>query len=244
MLKVLRSTLERVSSVGIWNNTQPSAMISSKIDSALDLGINLPEKPKRPPNPWLIFCRERRDEVMRQNSNFKVSDVASALSREWKNIDKSKYEEEFNHRQEQYLKQLEDYERSLTDEQRDYRVEKKELEREAKYHRMIVKLKPPKLPRNSANLYVNVMCKRPEIQEKMVYSKPNEVLKFLFEEYRSLSDQEKAKYDDMRQVDIARFEREFDAWYANVIDDPKLTKAVKAIATNMRDRFRKLKYIS
>lgn len=217
---------------------------ASKINAAImEAELDLPTKPKKPLTPWLAFVKDRKDEVLSQKYKMTASELAVILSKEWRYLDKSKYEKEYHERRDEYLRQTENYENSLTNQQREYLGIRKNLLREDKALRYLKRSKPPKLPRTCANFYCTERCKEPEIKEAMKSGNSGKVFSDLFKEYRSLSEYEKEKYVKLAQQDRVRFQEEFRLWYEGVLATPNLNKNVHEQANIMHAKFEALNYI-
>lgn len=205
--------------------------------------VNVPAKPKRPPSSWVAFVKDRKNDILRQKQNMTASEMAVILSKEWKSMDKSKYEQEYLKQREEYARLNEEFKSSLTDEQKEYIQIMKTMEKENKALRELRKTKPPKMPRNAANLYCLERCQHPDVKDQLKTSKSSQVFSNLFKEYRTLNDSEKEKYFRLHQDDIKRFKNEFLNWYDNIQQDTNLSEAAKEQADIMKIRFQTLNYI-
>ena len=81
----------------------------------------LPEKPKRPPSSWLLFLRERRNELKQQAEyqNLSLMEMSKMISEEWRNfdeLDKIPYKEKYEESLGEYKRRKEEYTESLTPE--------------------------------------------------------------------------------------------------------------------------------
>lgn len=213
-----------------------------KIPPAL-ADVDLPDKPKKPETPWISFVRERKDEVFRLKGKMTAAELAVILAPEWKQTDKTRFEEEYKQKHNKYMELVENYQRSLTPEQLDLLNFKKSTERQTKASKLLRKTGPPVLPRNPANIYCHERSKHDDFKEMLKYKKAAQVFSDIFKEYRSLSDEQKRKYLEMQDEDKVRFQQEFLDWYEGVQNNENLTKAAREQADKMRDRFRALKYI-
>lgn len=205
--------------------------------------LGLPLRPKRPIIPWIAFMRERKDRVLSQKQNMSAPEMAVILAREWKLVDKSRYEQEYNRRREEYQRQVENFENSLNDKHRDLIDIQKDIAREDKASRVIRRTKPPKLPRNPVNLYILEKCQQPDIKEQLKTRKASEVLAALAKEYTNLDESIKARYVAKQKDDVSRFQKEFQIWYDGVRADKKMSKTALKQADLMYKRFKALKYI-
>lgn len=208
-----------------------------------DIATSLPEPPKRPPTSWSLFVRERKDDILSRGHNMKASQLAMILSKEWQQIDKSKYVEEYARAREQYYVKKKDFQESLTQDQKGYLIMKDNIKKEKKALRELAKTKPPKMPRNVASMYSSTRCNEPEVRNRFRVKTAAQVFKEILNDYRELSEHEKLKYLDMQQEDLRRFEREFWNWYQSVVNDSKLSEAAKDQAELIKARFYKLGYI-
>lgn len=79
----------------------------------------LPEKPKRPPSPWLLFLAERRKELYEHAEYESISliEMSKKISVEWRNfeeIDKIPYKEKYEDSVSDYRERMQDYKDNLT----------------------------------------------------------------------------------------------------------------------------------
>lgn len=216
-----------------------------KIDlDSMDEQVNLPTKPKKPAGPWIKFVQERKETFMRENPGAPISKITPLLAREWKMINQTKYQEEFEVQKENYKKCLQEYNNSLTDQQKKYLKLKKSLVRDHNGFKELKKTRPlPPLPRNPANIYSSERYKDPAIRELLSSEGSAKVSKIIFEEYRSLSDNEKAEYLKKQKEDKLRFKKEFDTWYQDICNDASLRLAVREQAEAYYQRLKSLNYI-
>lgn len=229
-------------------STHSQAERISKIKKINDVlsqaNIDLPNRPKKPVTPWIMFVRERKDQVIAEHgSKMSAAEISKILAKEWQRIDKSRYENEYKRLHQDYERRIKAYEDALTDEQLDLIGFQKEAKRESRAMKQLKKTGPPVMPRNPANLYCHVRSKQDDFKELLKTKRPPEVFKEIFQEYRSLSDSEKQKYLAMQEEDKSRFQQEFLAWFEGVQNNENLTKAVREQANQMRERLRALKYI-
>jgi exonuclease VII large subunit len=82
---------------------------------------DLPEKPKRPPSPWLLFLTERRNELKQrvEYQDLSLMEMSKRISEEWRNfdeLDKIPYKEKYEESLDEYRRQKEEYTGSLTPE--------------------------------------------------------------------------------------------------------------------------------
>merc|ERR1711988_120 len=94
-----------------------------------------PNKPKKPPNPFMSFCSAKREEARKiLPAGHKNTDVTRKLSEMWKAAppaEKSKYEKEFKKNTEAYKAAIAEYKKSRpADEIADSKDEEEEEEEE------------------------------------------------------------------------------------------------------------------
>lgn len=202
----------------------------------------LPPKPKRPITAWLAFLLERKDDYLK-NGPMKANELTLALSKEWRLIDKSRYEREFEQRKEIYRDAMESYKSLLTDEQHAVIKLERKLAKENKAMKALRATKPPVLPRNPANLYCIERCKDPHVREQLKVKKSAFVLRDLFAEYRNLSESEKERFLELQQKDRLRFQQEFTQWHSRIQSDSSLSKTAHEKADLLHARFKALNWI-
>lgn len=208
-----------------------------------DLSADLPLKPKKPVTPWIAFLQDRKSDYANYGQGMKATEMSVILSKEWREMDRSKYEDDYKRKHEEYLRAVQEYEDSLTDEQRDAIKSYKDVVRQVKAKKQIFKSHPPRLPRNAANMFCHHRSKQHDVKEDLQRRKPGAVFKDLFEEYRNLSADEKKRYIDMQEEDKTRFAREFKVWYESIQNNENLTRAARDHAEQMRGKLLALNYI-
>lgn len=214
-----------------------------KINSALkDTVVNLPVKPKKPYTAWVAFVLDRKDALMR-NEKMTAVELSIRLAQEWKQTDKSDYLNDYKRRREEFDRKLEEFKNSITQSDKDLIESNRALLKQRKSINQLSRTKPPKLPANPANFYIKDRLKQADMQEKLKTNKVSELFKILFNEYRSLRPEEKEKYIQMRQEDKLRFIDEFNNWYHETKNNPKLNKLAKKQADTMYARVKALYYI-
>lgn len=215
-----------------------------KIDiDLMDEEVNLPNKPKKPPCPWITFVQEKKGSLLQQMPGVPISQITPIIAREWKSIDQTRYLKEFEQKVAKYKEQLDHYNNSLTDEQLKYLKLKKSLLRDHNAFKELRKTKPlPLFPRNSANLYAAERYKDPVIKRRIEQEGSQAVGKSIFEEYRNLSQVEKDKFSKQQQEDRLRFKQEFDQWYKNICEDGSIRRAVREQADALHQRLKSINY--
>lgn len=204
--------------------------------------LNLPAKPKKPRTPWLLFVAENKDGILKER-NMTAAEMAKILSKEWSQVDRTKYEEEYSRLRAEYERQTKEYEESLNDEHRQLLALQKESVRDSRLARDLRKTKPPRLPRSAPNLYVAEKCQEEQVKKEFAANKSSVVLTRLLKEYKELDEESKVKYEDLKQRDKLRFQHEFIQWYEGIHSDKNTTNRIRAKADQMFTRFKSLSYI-
>jgi len=172
-----------------------------------------------------------------------AAEMSVILAKEWKQTDKTRYEEAYKRQQQEYHQKKREYFESLTQEQKDALDMLKDAKRHEKATKQIRKTKPPTLPRNPANLYCHVRSQHEDIKAEMKRRKASDVFKDIFREYRELPEEEKKKYIEMQEHDKQRFQHEFLSWYEGIQENEFLSKTAREKAEALRERYSQLKYI-
>lgn len=105
--------------------------------------LNIPPRPKKPMTPYFTFMYERRDAIVRDNPNIKITEVAKRCAAAWKALDnekKASYEQKYRHELEDYTRRFLEYESKLSQEQRDALQMVKEEKLEERKKRMMKKV--------------------------------------------------------------------------------------------------------
>ena len=84
---------------------------------------SLPEKPKRPPSPWILFLSERRNQLKHQPEyeDLTLMEMTKKISEEWRSFDELDtipYREKYNELLSSYKRRMEEYKTSLTPEEK------------------------------------------------------------------------------------------------------------------------------
>lgn len=201
---------------------------------SLQAQTSIPEKPKKPVTPWIAFIRDRRGDILRQKPDASVTEITSTLAKEWRQMDKSRYIDDYQRRRDEHSRRVEAYENSLTFEQLNLIEQEKSKKRESRAQKEIKKTNPPTKPRNAANLFISSRSNDLDVRERLKHSSMAEILKSLAEEYRNLSDSEKQRYLNMQEDDRQRYRQQFAQWYDSIQKRTDLTKAARQIAETMR----------
>lgn len=139
--------------------------------------------PKRPLSAYILFCKDRRAQIKESHPEYKVTDITKALGEQWKSIsdkDRKHYDNLASKEKERYQDEVKD--NPPQKKEKKEKVTKKEKVNEDK----------PKRPLSTYIVFCSKM--RAEIKSENPSFGPKEVTKRLGEVWRSLSDNEKARY--------------------------------------------------
>lgn len=83
--------------------------------------MKIPEKPKKPGNPYILFFKEMQDKIQSENPKMTIKQILSKCAELWKGLDphaKQKYEEIYKQLQDKYDYELLQFQAALTNEQK------------------------------------------------------------------------------------------------------------------------------
>lgn len=84
--------------------------------------LNVPEHPKKPPNPYIMFVKEIQPQIVKENPNIKNVDIFRKCAELWSALDtekKAKYGEIYKKLQSSYDAEMIQFQSSLSVEQKD-----------------------------------------------------------------------------------------------------------------------------
>jgi len=140
-----------------------------------------PARPKRAMTPFLYYACEQRNILKQNGDKMTLPDQSRHIAILWKDVsdeDKTKY------------------------------VEQSDIDK-ARYRDEMSRYQPPtkiKRPRSSYAFFMKNM--RQEIAEKNPEKNPRELMADIASAWRNISDEEKAKYNEMANEDKKRYEEE------------------------------------
>lgn len=202
--------------------------------------VALPPKPKRPANPFAIFVKEKRGTFINMAPTASAPEIISMLGKEWKHMDKSKYEEEFRRRRDEYSEEIERYNNSLSEEQRDLLKQEVSVAKQLKARRELLSTRPPKYPRSANNLYISQRVSDSDMQEIKRHEGISEMFKRVNAEYRNLPFEEKQKFKSMAEDDRERYRLEFVEWYKRVQQRDDLRLITRRAIKDMAARYNRM----
>jgi len=174
-----------------------------------------PDAPKSSVNSYIIFSRENREQVKKENPDIKSTDITKKLAEMWKELDeedKKEYKEKADLDKKRYEEELENYEPKDG-----FKNPKKSPKKE--------KLEPKRA--RSAYIFF-CMEKREEVKKNKPEIKATEILSELGKIWKKLTDKKKKPYEKMAQEDKKRYEEEMKTYVPADGESPKKSKAAKA----------------
>lgn len=135
-----------------------AAAIQVRFAKAIKALSGFPEKPKKPPTTWLLFLKERYNELKQQPEyeDLSLVELSKRISEEWRSfdeIDKIPYQEKYDESLEEYKRKIADYRESLTEEnKRVLRGIKSESKKDITAFKK--EFPKPKYPGSGYNLFV------------------------------------------------------------------------------------------
>ncbi|XP_055542392.1 transcription factor A, mitochondrial [Wyeomyia smithii] len=174
----------------------------------------LPERPKRPCNPFIKYAQSVRTSLMAKNPVATPREITKLAAVQWNQLDtaeKSKLAEAFKEEQAVWLQQNAKYLNQLTDQQKDDirqdRLKKLEEKSRREQRKRIKELGKPKRPLNGFLLYV--LEQRPKNlnrEENSAY------LKSMGERWAKMSEAEKEPYNRRAADGLAKYHNEVKQW--------------------------------
>lgn len=170
--------------------------------------IGVPIRPKRPLVPFLRFYRDIRPNLIQQNPAQTMGILARLAASKWKLADqqtKDKYNDEYRMDQEVFVKEIARYQNTITDEQREKVKQMKLLISEKRKSRVkrqkARELGKPKHPVPAFTQYLTEQTTKVD-KSKVIF---REFAVKMGEQWRGMSDSEKAQYMDKYKVDMVDY---------------------------------------
>lgn len=150
--------------------------------------------PKRPATAYIMYLSDNRQRIIAENPGIVFTDIAKVGSQEWKNVKpaiKKKYEDAANKDKERYANEMKTYVPDPADKKK----------KKAK--------KDPNAPKKPKSAYI--FYATPRIKELLAQhpdKKVTEVTPMIGDEWKALSDKQKAPFVNMAAKDKVRYENE------------------------------------
>lgn len=192
--KFTENTVKKVMSDEIFMNTKDEL---KKIVKTSKLKRD-PDAPKPCVNSFVLFSRDNRDEVKKDNPELKCTEITKKLGKMWKESDpdlKIEYKEKSKEDRERYERELEDYEPK----EGFYNPKEKKRSKKAK--------KNKDLPKRPLNVYMFFRKDHIEELKKQNIGK-EEMMYQLKEMWENLSEKKKKIYEEKAKKDKERYDKE------------------------------------
>ncbi|XP_057665526.1 transcription factor A, mitochondrial-like [Diorhabda carinulata] len=188
--------------------------------------LKIPDKPKKPLNPYMLFVVETRSNLIKENPNLKPVDVFKKVAQQWKTIteeQKAKYQEIYKKEQEIYDQEVLDYNISLSEEQREAlhaaSMEKREEKKKRKLTKLIKENHKPKKPPGPYLLYL--------IEQSQIKNIPiNILMKSSKDEWSKVPETEKQRFKNVYSKEVEKYEKELKNWEQKMLEEghPELVR--------------------
>ncbi|XP_071953553.1 transcription factor A, mitochondrial-like isoform X2 [Antedon mediterranea] len=173
--------------------------------------------PKRPGNSFIQFCKETRPDIMEQNPDIPLQEIAKKLGDLWRELpeeEKHTYTQQAKDLEEQFQLEQKDFKSSLTEsELEEMKVEKKHKRQQKARRRekaLLKRLEKPKQPRSAFIYYV--ISRAPEMHE----FKTDTMTKFS-QDWKTLTEEEKDVFREKANADTERYKEEIEEWEERMI---------------------------
>nr|UOA02778.1 transcription factor A mitochondrial-like protein [Monochamus saltuarius] len=181
--------------------------------------LKIPEKPKRPQSPYVKFVAEHRINVIKDNPNFKQTEVIKKCAEDWKSITqelKEEYNVAYKNECAIYDQKLSTFNASLTPEQKEALQLASEEKKSSKERRKIKKIEKetnkPKRPMGAYALYI-----KEQSQIKNVSMK--DLISSLKDDWTKLSEDEKTKYKNQFLKEREKYETAMADWEEKMLKE-------------------------
>lgn len=176
--------------------------------------VTLPEKPKRPSNPFIKYVKTVRASLMTKNPRASPPEITKLAAVQWNQLDtaaKSKLAEEYKNELSAWLQQNAKYLNQLTDQQkediRQARLKKTEDKVKRDHRKRLKELGKPKRPLNGYLLFC--FDDRPT---KLNKEENVRFLKTKAERWGKMTDAEKDPYNRRAADGLVKYHNDVKAW--------------------------------
>ena len=202
---------------------------SWNIENYFGSKIEIPSPPKRPLSAYMIFCKENRENILKENPCLSTPDQIRVLAKKWSHLTedmKKPYELSARQNTQVYGEEHKKFYESLTEEQKEElaRLKAKKLE-----SRRLLKLKKdlrasgvPKGPSSAYAIFIQA-----EAKNKPIVNHASEFIKKAAEVWKSMSEDRKKVYEMQAQEEKAFYAKEMKDWRAKMLSEGK-TKLLRA----------------
>jgi hypothetical protein len=212
--KFATNTVKKIMENEIFSKTDEEIKKISLKSSSAKKEKKDPDAPKASVNAYIMFCREKRDEVKEENKEMKATEITKKLAEMWNEMDdedKEEYKEKAKEDKERYAKELENYEPK-----EGFKNPKEKAEKKSK--------KESNSPKRGLSAYI-FFCqdKREEVKKNNPSLKATEILSELGKMWKSLTDKKKKPYEEKAKEDKVRYEEEMKNYEPEEKEEKKKT---------------------
>ncbi|KAG8188077.1 hypothetical protein JTE90_014315 [Oedothorax gibbosus] len=184
--------------------------------------VDIPAPPKRPLTAYMIFCKENRLNILKEDPTLSSTDQIKRLAVKWSELNndmKKTYELSARQSTLVYGEAHKKFYESLTEVQKEelarLKEEKKESRRRLRLNRALQKSGIPKPAASAYTLFVKAEANK----IKGDIHSPTEFIKGIAEKWKKLTPEAKAQYEKEAVADKKRFESEMEKWKDQLIAD-------------------------
>ena len=179
-----------------------------------------PNAPKRPLTTYLLFCKEYRQKVVKENPGKTTQEIGMILGatyRKLKTEERAKYQKDADKLKQQFLKDEENYETNTVEggsDGRDKSDEEEEAPETVKKNKRAKK--DPIAPKKAQSAYM-LFCssKRPELKKDQPKLTVPETARILGKMWQDISAATKVPFDVMAKKDKERYKSEMETFKAS-----------------------------
>lgn len=177
-------------------------------------GSTLPQKPKRPANPYIKYVQSVRAPLLAKNPTATPPEITKIAANNWSQLDasiKSKLAEEYKKEQAVWLQENAKYLNQLTDQQKDEirqaRLKKSDDKVKREHRKRLKELGKPKRPLNSFLMFA--LERKPT---KMTKEDITVHLKSMGERWAKMSNAEKEPYNKRAADGLTKYHSDVKEW--------------------------------
>ncbi|XP_032675159.1 transcription factor A, mitochondrial [Odontomachus brunneus] len=181
----------------------------------------LPPKPKKPPNPYLLYLHSVRNKLQQEHPDIKYKELIKKISEEWAKVDstiKQEFQKQHDDEYVLYKQKLDDYNNLVLSEEQKMLLAK-QLMKDSTFKKnhefreeILKKFGKPKRPLTSYNIFLQ--SKKYNKDSKIPHK---EWMKNISNEWNNMTIQDKDKYHTMSKQLKDKYNIELTKWKENMI---------------------------
>ncbi|KAI9551952.1 hypothetical protein GHT06_022289 [Daphnia sinensis] len=190
----------------------------------LEEKLGLPERPKKPASPYLMFVKKTFPEYAKMNPKLPFKEVVQKVSEQWKKVDmetKTKMLNEYHEKLQKHPEEVEKYFSSLTDAQRVQleaaKQDKNEIKKKRRTMQELKKTGKPIRPVASFGMFVKDEYSK--MQSKNTFG-PS-AIKEISKKWNNLTPEEKAPFKLRYQEAYKAYEKNLVEWEEEMVRQGK-----------------------